>query len=65
MLLDDTQQCIYFGRGQVMTYDKLDELRGLRHKCSLYKKFRRDLFIYDRMVEDTGVKLFKLKQMVT
>ncbi len=63
MLLDDTQECIYFGRGQVITYDYFDKLRKKGHNCRLYRNLPKQLKQYDWMVEDTGVKLFKLRRM--
>lgn len=63
MLLDDTQQCIYFGCGQVITYDYFDELRKKGHNCRLYRNLSRQLQQYDCMVEDTGIKLFELRRI--
>ncbi len=62
MLLDDTQECIYFGRGQVITYDQMDEFQVKSFKCSLFKNMSRQLQIYDWIVEHTGIKLFKLRR---
>lgn len=62
MLLDDTQECIYFGRGQVMTYDQMDEFQVKGFKHSFFRNMPRKLQVYDWIVEDTGLKLFKLRR---
>ncbi len=63
MLLDDTQECIYYGRGQVLTYDQMDEFQVEGFKCPFFKNMPRKLLIYDWIVEDTGIKLFKLRRI--
>jgi hypothetical protein len=64
MLLDDLNQCIYYGYGQVITYDKLDEFYVLGLECKLYRGLPKQIFNYDVMIEEISTMEFVLDKYI-
>ena len=53
MLLDDTNQCVYFGNDQVITYDQLDKHYEQQFQHPIWSNLPREIFVYDSMVQET------------
>jgi hypothetical protein len=64
MLLDDLNQCIYYGYGQVITYDHLDELYELSSCFPIFKDMPIQIFLYDAMIEEISMMKFTSKETV-
>lgn len=62
MLLDDTNQCVYFGHDQVITYDQLDEHYEKQFQHPIWSNLPREIFVYDSMVQETKEMLHWLQK---
>jgi hypothetical protein len=63
VLLDDLNQCIYYGYGQVITYNRLDELYESSFSSPLFKDLPMKIFDYDSLIEKISAIEFILKRM--